>query len=390
MLPKHPQQLSDSELDAWVRRLVDERVQEGPSLDYKQTVHLGTNSQRFEAAKDISSFANEVGGTLVYGIPEDRTDPDTAIPKKPYGIDPLPGLQQQLENVYVDVIRPALGEYSIRLVHLSEYKGKVVYVVWTPESWLGPHMVQGYRDNRYYRRGQLRAVKMAEHEIRDRYERILQGRLRAARVVDELESSDLITRFYDPCATHVLFYPNGLVYDRVDFLSESTRAWLSRNPYPPHGWRPAALGVQTELEQLEPRRWETYARLTRSGVLSVWRQTRGYMAAGSRILDYIHTLPEFEHITHSITFAAKFYEQIAYSGPLRLRLRMQSRRGPLRVPNPDGGERDYNGEQPLVIEIDLPASDLVSDPPRVGKRLADEFCRAFGLWEADWLDGTGR
>ena len=85
---------------------------------------------------------------------------------------------------------------------LTEYPGKVVYAVWTPESWLGPHMVEGYSDQRYYRRGQLRAVPMAEHEVRQRHERTAQSRLRAGNVVREMESSGMTERFADPCGTH--------------------------------------------------------------------------------------------------------------------------------------------------------------------------------------------
>ena len=69
MLQKHPEQYTPEELEAWVRHLVDEQVSEGKRLDYKATISLKKQDDRCEAAKDISSFANEIGGTILYGIP---------------------------------------------------------------------------------------------------------------------------------------------------------------------------------------------------------------------------------------------------------------------------------------------------------------------------------
>ena len=135
MLPRHPDQMTDEELDSFIRGLVDSLEPEGTLLDYKSIITLGTQSQRRELAKDISSFANERGGSLLYGIPEDRANPDSApIPQRPYGIAAIPGLEQNLENIYSETLTPLLPEYRIRKVELSEYPGKVCYLVPTIAS----------------------------------------------------------------------------------------------------------------------------------------------------------------------------------------------------------------------------------------------------------------
>jgi len=67
-----------------------------------------------------------------------------------------------------------LPTFRVREVPVSEYPGKACYLVWTPESWAGPHMVHGYGDGRYYRRGQYRAIVMSERDVEDRYPRCLQ------------------------------------------------------------------------------------------------------------------------------------------------------------------------------------------------------------------------
>ncbi|MCH7579998.1 MAG: putative DNA binding domain-containing protein, partial [Chloroflexi bacterium] len=110
--------------------MVHDQVEEGPRLDYKAQIHLDEPAQRREAAKDISSFANEIGGTLLYGIPEDRGSSGAPIPTEPYGIDPIPNLEQQLEDVHVGFIAPSLPESRIRKVELSV--GRKLH-----EAWIG-------------------------------------------------------------------------------------------------------------------------------------------------------------------------------------------------------------------------------------------------------------
>lgn len=62
--------MTPEELADFVRKLIVERWPESDSIDYKYAINSGTQTGRLELAKDISSFANELGGTLLYGVPE--------------------------------------------------------------------------------------------------------------------------------------------------------------------------------------------------------------------------------------------------------------------------------------------------------------------------------
>lgn len=278
MLLKHPDQYSNKELEAWVRHLVDDEVSENPRLDYKQTISLKSTKERLEAAKDISSLANEIGGTIIYGIPEDRESDEIAIPLKPYGIDSIHGLESQLENIYTDSIVPRLPEWRIRGIGLTKFQGKVVYVAWVPESWVGVHMVQAYGDQRYYRRGQLRAVAMSEHEIRQRYERL--HALQAA--VDKFLNSpqlDYLGAYMpsDEFISHCVACPAMLLPERMDFATSDMRNWLDANQYELWGWfskvpfdkwAPCAYGVRAKV--LSGGSWNV--ELHRNGAISHWNE----------------------------------------------------------------------------------------------------------------------
>jgi len=106
LLPKHPDQLTDEDLDAWISSLVDQQAAEGPILDYRQTLNLSTPGEKRELAKDVTSFANELSGTLVYGVPESQINSASApVPGRPYGMESLPGLPEAIENTLFRLFR---------------------------------------------------------------------------------------------------------------------------------------------------------------------------------------------------------------------------------------------------------------------------------------------
>lgn len=59
-------QLAATDLDD----LIASGVQEGPRIEYKEATYGGSDADKREFLKDISSFANTFGGHLVIGISE--------------------------------------------------------------------------------------------------------------------------------------------------------------------------------------------------------------------------------------------------------------------------------------------------------------------------------
>jgi hypothetical protein len=398
MLPKHPDQYSDEELEIWVRHLVDDEVSEGPRLDYKQTIALKSEKERFEAAKDISSFANEIGGTIIYGIPEDRKSDEIAIPLKPYGIDSIPDLESQLENIYIDSIAPHLSEWRVRKVKLTEYPQKVVYVAWVPESWVGVHMVEVYGDQRYYRRGQLRAVAMSEHEVMQRYERL---RIGQSVLKDFLNSAELnYPGEYlpnDEFISHYVACPAMLFPERVNFATSDMRGWLNKNPYelwrwsgryPFDEWAPFTYGVRAK--ELSGGPWTV--ELHQNGAISYWVEAgvgKDDSDQGKYKLQYSEELKAIEGF---LQFARSLYQRINYFGPLHFQVVIENRpRENLFLNRPFWARlvdkaSFIRGDENLYIALSEPSSKLFESPNKILKDIADEMFRAFGFWEADCFD----
>lgn len=390
MLPRHPDQMTDAELDLWIRQLVANAEPEGPRLDYKQEINTARTTEKRELAKDITSFANEIGGTLIYGIPEDQSNPQAApTPARPYGIDPIVGLEETVENIYASVITQLLPEYRIRRVDLTEYPGKVCYIMWTPESWVGPHMVQGYSDARFYRRGQFRTVTMSERDVEERYRRRLSTHSAAEEFLKSEDTSHLLTSYNNQTqvVTTLKIVPLLLLSNRVAFHEAAVRQWISSNPFFGQ-WRPSMRGVISSTNYNASDKDDMEIHHNGAIISFHYTATSGDPPNTSTSIAYIAELIE---IRKNVEFASKFYDYLGYTGPLIISLDVLCpegyalfllRRGSPGIPlQPSGTD--------IRIRFEVGAAQMVSQPNAVLKRIGDEMFRAFGIWEADCFDNDG-
>ncbi|WP_088014525.1 helix-turn-helix domain-containing protein [Gottfriedia acidiceleris] len=144
-----------------IEELIKNEVQEDLYLDYKQSDSLfNTPGNKKEISKDVSAFANSGGGTLVYGVIEDKaTHLPIAIDD---GVNPREISKEWLENVITSNIHRKIPDLRINQIRLTS--GNVIYVVYVPQSSLAPHMAA---DKRYYKRYNFKSESMTEYEVRD-------------------------------------------------------------------------------------------------------------------------------------------------------------------------------------------------------------------------------
>lgn len=148
--------------EASIRELIASQVQESLTLDYKSCGSLArTDAKKREISKDVSAFANSAGGTIVYGVVEDKHVP-TEID---VGYLPTDISKEWLEHVVQTNIQRRIDGVRINPVQLTgSAVGKVLYVVSIPQSVRAPHMAA---DNRFYKRFNFESVPMEEYEVRD-------------------------------------------------------------------------------------------------------------------------------------------------------------------------------------------------------------------------------
>jgi len=81
----------------FLESLIENGIEENIHLDYKEK--LGNNA---EIAKDLSSFANNDGGNIIYGIREANNKPTEIIPLN------QPNLREKLDQIARNGIDPSL------------------------------------------------------------------------------------------------------------------------------------------------------------------------------------------------------------------------------------------------------------------------------------------
>ncbi len=57
-----------------LQELIDTAVRESKDLDYKESLSVELPSEKKEFLSDVSSFANAIGGYLIYGVKENKED----------------------------------------------------------------------------------------------------------------------------------------------------------------------------------------------------------------------------------------------------------------------------------------------------------------------------
>jgi Putative DNA-binding domain len=143
LFEKPLKQLGESDLLA----LITDRESEGKTLDYKRSLPGQSDGERKEFLYDASSFANTLGGDIVFGMEEQNGTPTKLIGLT--GIDADKEILR-LEQMLRDGIRPALTGVEPFLIELAN--SKLAIVMRIPKSWNPPHQVTFQKAFRFYAR----------------------------------------------------------------------------------------------------------------------------------------------------------------------------------------------------------------------------------------------
>ncbi|QIB75322.1 ATP-binding protein [Halogeometricum borinquense] len=166
--------LEDIALDD-IQQLVDEKVQEGKEIEYKEFLDLDKDDHKETLLGEVTSFANARGGDLIIGVPDDQ-----GTPRHVGGI-PVENLDSTIER-WSNTIRrgadPKLPPsiFDIKELHVED--DRYVFVIRVKQSWYPLHRVT--YNNKFYGRGPSGKFPLDTGEIQRRM-------LEAERFVDDLE-----------------------------------------------------------------------------------------------------------------------------------------------------------------------------------------------------------
>ncbi len=147
--------------DKWnidvIQKMIDDKIEENLTLEYKCAKALDNNT---EITKDVSSFANSTGGTIIYGVKEYDEKDKKHLPER---IDPIKRIdmpKERLEHI-INNIKPKIDNLKIESVSIND--NELIYVIEIDPS----NTAHQAMDHRYYKRFNFMSVPMDDYEIRD-------------------------------------------------------------------------------------------------------------------------------------------------------------------------------------------------------------------------------
>ena len=164
--------------EAGIQRLIDERMQEGVQLDFKQKgdPRQGTfdNNDKKILAKAVSGFANSAGGLLVWGV---------NAKKGPDGVDcaqpptaPIAQIELFLSEATTlvgQLIQPRHDGIHIHAVSSAATPGAGYLLLYIERSERRPHRSEASGQKQYFKRAGDSFFEMEHYDIEDAFNRNL-------------------------------------------------------------------------------------------------------------------------------------------------------------------------------------------------------------------------
>jgi hypothetical protein len=167
--------LSDLQTEDF-QRLVNDRVQECDTLEYKRDMYGNSDAANREMLRDITSMANHRGGYLLIGIDEN----DEGIPTGIVGIEAGSHVER-ITSCCLDNVDKRIVGLEVRDVPLSN--GRVVIIISIPESINAPHIITHTGLNQFWKRHGRQKDKMTVDEIGEAFDKRLSNLNRIDRLL---------------------------------------------------------------------------------------------------------------------------------------------------------------------------------------------------------------
>lgn len=151
-------------VEADLTGLIDNKVVERKTLEYKLGLPGNKDAERKEFLADVSSFANAAGGLLFYGI-----ESKDGIPTQLVGIerDRVDAEKLRIEGMTRDGIAPRI--ISVRVEDVPLTSGKSILAISIPKSIQAPHMVTFGNHAKFYTRNSSGKYQMDVFELRNAF-----------------------------------------------------------------------------------------------------------------------------------------------------------------------------------------------------------------------------
>ena len=158
MIEKQLSDVGAGDLDA----LISAQAHEGRTIEYKSALPGGKDDDKREFLADASSFANTIGGDLLYGVAETG-----GVPTKITGLGEtnLDAERQRLDSILATGLDPRIRH----LTHIVDHPNGKVLLLRIDASWIGPHRVVFRGHDKFYARNSTGKYPLDVTELRDAF-----------------------------------------------------------------------------------------------------------------------------------------------------------------------------------------------------------------------------
>ncbi|MHB8057426.1 MAG: AlbA family DNA-binding domain-containing protein [Desulfuromonadaceae bacterium] len=153
----------DQLIEADFLELIENKVPESKTLDYKVDLKFGDRDKR-EFLADIASFANTAGGYLLIGIKEEGGIP-TSLPG--IELDNPDAEKLKLISLIRDCSEPRIPGVTVNSVPLQ--CSRYIIAIHIPKSWAAPHVVSIEKHWRFYARHSSGKYQLDVPELRQAF-----------------------------------------------------------------------------------------------------------------------------------------------------------------------------------------------------------------------------
>jgi len=164
VINKRLEDISEADLQS----LIDEERIEKKVLEYKSDIPGNSDSDKKDFLANISSFANAVGGDLIFGVIENRK---TGKPEKLEGIEIINVDQEilRLDQIIRNGIEPNIPSSSINIREIQLKNSKYVFIIRINKSWISPHRISFKSWDRFYSRSTNGNYPLDVQELRSAF-----------------------------------------------------------------------------------------------------------------------------------------------------------------------------------------------------------------------------